>query len=66
MGRKTEPDFHNLKHRLIAIKEQDDAIEAFSSNLNIRNKHLDDDQFEEKNDNSIADMSLLGKLVSLT
>ncbi|MGP8071366.1 MAG: hypothetical protein ACLP5V_15940 [Candidatus Bathyarchaeia archaeon] len=51
---KTEPDFHNLKHRLIAIKEQDDAIEAFSSNLNIRNKHLDDDQFEEKNDNCIA------------
>ncbi len=50
----TEHDFHNLKHQLIKIKEQDEAIEHFSTALSNRNDGLRTPKFGELNDKCIA------------
>jgi hypothetical protein len=49
-----EPNFHTLKHDLIAIKEQDEVIESFSTALNRRNDNLWQPKFEELNDECIS------------
>jgi len=45
---------HTFKHELIAIIEQDKAIERFSTALNHRNSNLHTPKFEELNDECIA------------
>lgn len=49
-----EPDFHSVKHGLIATKEQDEAIEAFSTALNKRNDNLFQANFEELNEECVT------------
>ncbi len=56
-----EPNFHTLKHDLIAIKEQDEAIEVFSTALNTRNGNLFSSNFDLLNDNCIVSFSEIRK-----
>jgi hypothetical protein len=50
----TEPDFHSLKHQLIGVKEQDDAIERFSTALNNRNDGRLTPMFHDLNEECVA------------
>lgn len=56
-----EPNFHTLKHDLIAIKEQDEAIESFSTALNRISDNLWQPNFDELYDECITRYAAIRK-----